>query len=196
MPFAQPARPPPSPPPSRGRRARVAVIGAGVAGASCAEHLATAGKDLVSVTVLEKDSWGVGGKLGVQRSKRGPVRVSPTLTFSAVGPAFRKAVDRWVNQGAAELFGSKRRLGVVDGGGLFYPYDCYPYAMSNSWNVTAFHTMAASGPKAGESISGGAYADMTQVCVPNHRVQSERAELERQRQRQRTQAKTDTHLEI
>ena len=196
LPFAQPARPPPSPPPSRGRRARVAVIGAGVAGASCAEHLATAGKDLVSVTVLEKDSWGVGGKLGVQRSKRGPFRVSPTLTFSAVGPAFRKAVDRWVNQGAAELFGSKRRLGVVDGGGLFYPYDCYPYAMSNSWNVTAFHTMAASGPKAGESISGGAYADMTQVCVPNHRVQSERAELERQRQRQRTQAKTDTHLEI
>ena len=196
LPFAQPARPPPSPPPSRGRRARVAVIGAGVAGAACAEHLATAGKDLLSVTVLEKDSWGVGGKLGVQRSKRGPVRVSPTLTFSAVGPAFRKAVDRWVNQGAAELFCSKRQLGVVDGGGLFYPYDCYPYAMSNSWNVTAFHTMAASGPKAGESISGGAYADMTQVCVPNHGVQSERGEFERQRKTKNADKDRCTPLNI
>ena len=53
LPFAHQARSPPSSLPSRTRRARVAVIGAGVAGAACAQALVTQGRNLLSIDVFE-----------------------------------------------------------------------------------------------------------------------------------------------
>ena len=168
LPLRQPDCTPPSSPPSRVRRARVAVIGSGVAGAACAQALATRGKELVTVTVLEKAARSAGGKIQARGSKRGrDVDVSPCLFFSAVGQSFRKQVDKWVRGGVAEPFCSTGFLGVVAGNGRFLPFDCYPYSMANPWVLSAFEGFSAMGPGEGESISGGAYPDMTHGYIWN-----------------------------
>ena len=107
-------------------RARVAVIGAGVAGAACAQTLATAaGSMLVSVDVYEKDPWSVGGKLKVTQGKRAGAEVaSPCLFFSAVGPLFRAQVDAWVCCGAAEPFCSTEKMAIIDAAATVFPFDC------------------------------------------------------------------------
>ena len=118
------------------------------------------GSELVTVTVFDKDAWSAGGKVKVTRSKRGPEAVmAGCLFFSAVGGKFREQVDRWVRRGAAQPYASNK-IGVVDGGGVFFPFDCYPYNMANPWALSAFEGFKKLGPKAGESVSGGAYPDM------------------------------------
>jgi hypothetical protein len=60
-----------------------------------------------------------------------------SLFFSAVGAKFREQVHRWVRSGAAQPYASNK-IGVIDGGGNLFPYDCYPYNMANAWVLSAF----------------------------------------------------------
>lgn len=70
--------------------AHVAIVGAGLAGLSCARRLADAG---VEVTVFEK-SRGPGGRCATRRSEAGPFHHGAP-SFGARSPAFRAEVARW-----------------------------------------------------------------------------------------------------
>jgi len=70
--------------------ARIAVVGAGLAGLTCARRLADAGAD---VTVFEK-SRGPGGRCATRRSEFGPFHHGAP-SFSAFSPAFQTEVARW-----------------------------------------------------------------------------------------------------
>lgn len=90
-----PSAAPPSPP---GQPGRVAVIGAGVAGATCARHLMDAGID---VTVVDK-SRGVGGRLATRRAEWLTPRGEPIPArfdhgapgFTVRSPQFLNAVEQ------------------------------------------------------------------------------------------------------
>jgi len=70
--------------------AHIAIVGAGLAGLTCARRLADAG---VEVTVFEK-SRGPGGRCATRRSDFGPFHHGAP-SFSARSPAFRAEVARW-----------------------------------------------------------------------------------------------------
>lgn len=75
----------------------VAVIGAGLAGLSCARMLADAG---LSVTVLEK-SRGVGGRMSTRRAENFQCDHGAQF-FTARDPEFLAEVDRWLSAGVAQ----------------------------------------------------------------------------------------------
>lgn len=103
-----------------GRRDRtVAVVGAGIAGLSCARRLADAG---VPVTVLDRGR-GPAGRASTRRAEVGAGRVvrfdHGAQYFTARDSRFRAAVDGWVEAGAAAPW--EGRIGSLppadDGGG-------------------------------------------------------------------------------
>ena len=102
-----------------GRRDRaVAVVGAGIAGLSCARRLAGAG---VNVTVLDRGR-GPAGRASTRRVEVDPGRVvrfdHGAQYFTARDPRFRAAVDGWVEAGAAAPWeGRIGRLPPADDGG-------------------------------------------------------------------------------
>ncbi len=77
-------------------RPRAAVIGAGLAGAACANELAGGGCD---VTVYEK-SRGTGGRAGTRRHRDIAVDHGAQY-FTARTPAFRAVVSGWMSDGVA-----------------------------------------------------------------------------------------------
>ncbi|QDU41213.1 protoporphyrinogen oxidase [Maioricimonas rarisocia] len=87
-PFKRPSRP-------RGRRHRVAVIGAGLSGLICARTLA----DLdCEVTVFEK-SRGVGGRMSTRRSESDLQFDHGAQYFTVRDERFRRHVDTWIEEG-------------------------------------------------------------------------------------------------
>jgi predicted NAD/FAD-dependent oxidoreductase len=83
--------------PSRAPR-RIAIIGAGMAGLACAEHLVRAG---LSVRLFDKGR-GVGGRMSTRRlqTPRGEVCFDHgAAMFTAKDPAFRLCVDAWIKAG-------------------------------------------------------------------------------------------------
>jgi len=72
----------------------VAVIGAGMAGLSCARRLADAGRQVV---VFDK-SRGVGGRMATRRNPHDPIDHGAPF-FMAVDPAFCAQVNQWQQAG-------------------------------------------------------------------------------------------------
>ncbi|HWS28051.1 MAG TPA: FAD-dependent oxidoreductase [Xanthomonadales bacterium] len=95
-----------SPAPSIPRH--IAVIGAGIAGLSCATHLQQAG---LKVTLLEK-SRGPAGRMSTRRGDDWQCDHGAQY-FTARHPAFRAEVARWQRAGVAGLW--LPRLQVIDG---------------------------------------------------------------------------------
>ncbi|XYD07858.1 NAD(P)-binding protein [Methylobacterium sp. NMS12] len=87
---------------------RVAVLGAGIAGAAAARRLSEVG---VRVRVFDKGR-GVGGRMATRRV--GDVQFDHGAQFMrAHGPAFAAELDRWVQRGiVAPWAGSDRYVGV------------------------------------------------------------------------------------
>lgn len=97
----------------------VAVVGAGMAGLSCARALADAGRH---VTVFDK-SRGVGGRMATRRSEQGSFDHGAQY-FTAHDPAFMAHVDAWQHAGAvAEWQG---RLCASSDAGVFTPVSAQP----------------------------------------------------------------------
>lgn len=83
-----------------GSHSDIAIIGAGMAGLSCASHLAKAGQ---LVRVFDKGR-GPGGRMAARRAEVAGETVSfdhGAQYFTARDPAFRKQVDLWEAQGHA-----------------------------------------------------------------------------------------------
>lgn len=76
--------------------AKIAVVGAGIAGLSCARTLADAGH---TVRVFEK-SRGLGGRMATRRTAHGKFDHGAQY-FTARDPAFRQVVAAWVAAGVA-----------------------------------------------------------------------------------------------
>jgi predicted NAD/FAD-dependent oxidoreductase len=93
---------------------RIAVIGAGIAGLSCAAALAQAG---AAVTLYEK-SRGPGGRMSTRRGE-GWQCDHGAQYVTARDPAFRAEVSRWVHAGAAALW--TPRLQVLGGAVARHP---------------------------------------------------------------------------
>lgn len=90
---------------------RVAVIGAGVAGLSCAKALADGG---VTVEVFDK-SRGPSGRMSTRRGD-GWQCDHGAQYFTARDPDFRAEVETWIARGAAEVWAP--RIVAIDGNGL------------------------------------------------------------------------------
>jgi len=99
-----------------GLKSRVAVIGAGVAGLSCANVLRAAGMD---VLVLDK-SRGVAGRMSTRRGE-GWQCDHGAQYFTARHPDFRAEVGRWRAAGAAAPWPA--RLAVIGGAAGHQPDD-------------------------------------------------------------------------
>lgn len=93
---------------------KVAIIGAGIAGVSCADGLRAAGH---SVTLFDKGR-GAGGRMSTRRLRTalGEVAIDHGAQyFTARDPAFRELVATWADQGIAEpwaLAGADAWVGV------------------------------------------------------------------------------------
>lgn len=87
----------------------VAVIGAGIAGLSCARALTDAG---IAVTVFEK-SRGTGGRMSTRRRDEAAWDHGAQY-FTARDPEFRAQVDEWVRQGHAARW--EPRVAVLGAG--------------------------------------------------------------------------------
>ena len=83
---------------------RVAVIGAGMAGVSCAEQLQQRG---VTVTLFEK-SRGLGGRLATRRSEHGVAFDHGAQYLTAHTPAFAQCLDRLREAGSAAVWQPRR----------------------------------------------------------------------------------------
>lgn len=90
-------------------KAHVAVIGAGIAGLSCARALADAG---IAVTVFEK-SRGIGGRMSTRR-RDGWSCDHGAQYFTARDPGFQQQVAAWVSEGLAAPW--RPRIAVLGGG--------------------------------------------------------------------------------
>lgn len=98
--------------PASGQVLRIAVIGAGMAGLTCARVLADQGH---AVTVLDKGR-GVGGRITTRR-EGGLVFDHGAQYLTAKDPRFRRHVDSWIDEGvAASWTGTivKLRHGAVE----------------------------------------------------------------------------------
>jgi renalase len=93
---------------------RIAVIGAGIAGLSCATALAQAG---AAVTLYEK-SRGPGGRMSTRRGEDLQCDHGAQY-FTASDPAFRAEVSRWEHAGAAAPW--TPRLQVLGGAVVRHP---------------------------------------------------------------------------
>ncbi len=82
--------------PRKEKKSQVAVIGAGLAGLSCADALGRAGMD---VTVFEK-SRGVAGRMSTRKGD-GWQCDHGARYFTARDPAFQKQLAKWIEAGAA-----------------------------------------------------------------------------------------------
>ena len=87
----------------------VAILGAGMAGASAARHLHEAG---VSVRVFDKGR-GIGGRMATRRTEAGLRFDHGAQFFRAKGDAFRARCEAWIAAGAAAPWdGDGRCVGV------------------------------------------------------------------------------------
>ncbi|MBV8657601.1 MAG: FAD-dependent oxidoreductase [Burkholderiales bacterium] len=91
---------------------RIAVIGAGMAGMTCAKRLSAAG---VHVEVFEK-SRGIGGRLNTRRGDDWQCDLGAQY-FTASTPAFQVEVDHWIEKNAVLPW--YPRLFIYDEEGLF-----------------------------------------------------------------------------
>ncbi len=82
---------------SHGKSPQVAIVGAGIAGLSCAQRLAEAGR---SVRVFEK-SRGVGGRMATRRTKQGAAFDHGAQYFTVKDDRLQQHVDRWIEAGIA-----------------------------------------------------------------------------------------------
>lgn len=87
------------------RPSHVAVVGAGIAGLSCAVVLQRAG---LTVSVFEK-SGGVSGRMSTRRGDDWQCDHGAQY-FTARHPDFRAEVDRWLQAGAAALWSPKLQV--------------------------------------------------------------------------------------
>ena len=83
---------------------RVAVIGAGMAGVSCAEQLQQRG---VTVTLFEK-SRGLGGRLATRRSEHGVAFDHGAQYITAHTPAFAQWLNRLHEAGTVAVWQPRR----------------------------------------------------------------------------------------
>jgi predicted NAD/FAD-dependent oxidoreductase len=81
----------------------VCVIGAGIAGLACARRLQEGG---LSVTVFEK-ARGPSGRMSTRRSEGGLQFDHGAQYFTAQGPSFSAAVERWVQGGHTGLWSGR-----------------------------------------------------------------------------------------
>ncbi|MFN3296740.1 NAD(P)/FAD-dependent oxidoreductase [Caldimonas sp.] len=86
---------------------RVALIGAGLAGLTCAHELAAAG---VQVQLFDK-SRGPGGRLSTRRSPAGPFDHGGA-DFAAVGSDFAQQVEQWTQAGWLARVDDTRHTGM------------------------------------------------------------------------------------
>jgi len=118
---------------------RVAVVGAGAAGATCARHLAASG---VAVTVFDK-SRGVGGRMSTRRADwvAGDGAVQPARFdhgapgFTARSPQFARAVEQACAQGCLQRWAPRIAPGSyvpLDGPVLWVPAPDMP-ALCRAW---------------------------------------------------------------
>jgi predicted NAD/FAD-dependent oxidoreductase len=82
--------------------ARIAVVGAGIAGLACARVLCNAGH---AVRVFEK-SRGAGGRMSTRRTDHGSYDHGAQY-FTVRDPVFRAAVDQWLAQGLVALYAGR-----------------------------------------------------------------------------------------
>lgn len=89
----------------RSARPRVAIIGAGVAGLTCAQRLLRGG---INPTIIEK-SRGLGGRMATRRHASGLVFDHGVQYFTARSPAFRELIDDAVDLDIADLWRPRLR---------------------------------------------------------------------------------------
>lgn len=82
--------------------ARIAVVGAGIAGLACAQSLAVAGH---AVRVFDK-SRGVGGRMATRRSPAGSFDHGAQY-FTVRDASFRAAVEGWLNAGLVSPYAGR-----------------------------------------------------------------------------------------
>lgn len=80
-----------------GSETRIAIVGAGIGGLTCARRLAQAG---VSVQVFDKGR-GVGGRMSVRRTENGGVFDHGAQYFTVRDERFREQIQRWLKEGVA-----------------------------------------------------------------------------------------------
>jgi len=148
----------------------ILVIGAGMAGLTCATQLAETGRD---VRVLDKGR-GPGGRMAARRAEvAGEINGFDhgAQYFTARDEGFREAVAQWVEQGVVAKWGAAGDDAWVGAPGMNGPIRAMADAVTVHWGVRA-ESIARDGQKwVAETDDAQFTADTLIVAVPAEQAQ-------------------------